>query len=207
MPVNEPPKLSKTAQKKAARQARQQSKQGRAKRNTSVSTSPTRSLEATAPQPPPPGSPGSQSNPVEIPPETESEMSAVLVDAEVPESASPSAADDVDTGSGPGINGHAPHSEHVPLESPPFSASGSSSKPAAFPTSPVDIAMRKASQSLAVSPLSLKAEAIDARPKASPATSAPEPDDQEAAEKTKKRQSFLVRTRWTFIMIGGFLRE
>ncbi|KAL5528160.1 CDS1 [Sanghuangporus sanghuang] len=202
--MNEPPKVSKTAQKKTSRQARQSKQEKKAKRSTSVSASPARSHATTDTQPPS-GSPGSQFNPVEIPPETESEMSAVLVDAEVPENASFSVSGDVATGPTPEVNGHAPHSETVPLDSPLFSATGSSSKPAAFPTSPVDIAMRKASQSLAVNPLSLKTEAIDARPRASSAISAPEPDEKEIAEKTKKRESFLVRTRWTFIMIGGFL--
>ncbi|EJD03321.1 phosphatidate cytidylyltransferase [Fomitiporia mediterranea MF3/22] len=63
--------------------------------------------------------------------------------------------------------------------------------------------MRKASQSLAVNPLNRTNESIDARPKAT--SPVPESHDKEAAEKTKKRQSFIVRTRWTFIMIGGFL--
>lgn len=195
--VNEPPKITKAAQKRAARQARQQPKQEKkAKQNASASVS-TASSPTNVENPLPPGSPGSQTNPVEILPETESEMSAVLVDAEPVSEGEP-----VAPAPAPALNGHAPYS-NAPLESPRVQTSPTSSKPPAFPTSPVDLAMRKASQSLAVNPLSRKTEDIEKRPKEQTQTS--DLGDKEAAEKTKKRQSFFVRTLWTLIMIGGFL--
>lgn len=86
--------------------------------------------------------------------------------------------------------------------------SASYSRPPAFPTSPMDMAMRTASQSLAVGPLGKKSEPDTPTRKAHIANAVVTAEaggkDQETQ---KKRQSFFVRTLWTLIMIGGFLRE
>lgn len=154
---------------------------------------------------------GTQSNPVEIPPETESDTSAVIVEvehAEEPSSAPlpPDAADEPM----PRLNGHipqtsAPRSQQSSVMAPPETASNGPSKPPAFPTSPVDMAMRTASQTLAVNPLSPKSELTRFQIPEAKKELAVASGDKESAEKTKKRQSFLVRTLWTLIMIGGFL--
>ena len=95
----------------------------------------------------------------------------------------------------PNTNGHAPHDSGP---SPKRHTSSSYVKPPAFPTPPLDMAMHQTPQSITVGPIERK----------------PDNDRQGVIEENtkeseviKKRRSFLVRTLWTLIMIGGFLCE
>ena len=116
----------------------------------------------------------------------------MLVDVEPSAQATTSASSAAVPEPAPVLNGHAPYSEApISENSPP----PTSSKPAAFPTSPVDIAMRKASQSLAVNPLNRKTEVIEGRPKANAPAPPPEAEDKEADIVSSETPATAVRGR------------
>ncbi|THH08384.1 hypothetical protein EW145_g2746 [Phellinidium pouzarii] len=196
--MNQSPKLTKTAQKKAARLARQHLKQEkRDKRDKSAGSG---SEEQTSGRDTPP--PGTQRNPVEILPEVESDTSAVFIEKPEEQRSVPAALTTLE--SEPASNGHISHT-NAPTQSVPIHPSSTIKKPTAFPISPIDLAMRRASRSLTDNPLARKpinTEAQAIEPTYVPAD--PEKSVKEA-ESVKKRQSFFVRTLWTLIMIAGFL--
>lgn len=212
----QPSKLTKTAQKKAARLARAQAKEAKKQRNASSSVNSERSPQITDRDSSPPGS---KANPVEIPPEPEvdsqtavqpqqQDASFVLEAAPPPKTAPafvPSPIPLAPPTPTPVSNGHAQHASQSTTSARP-STPASQNKPPAFPTSPVDMAMRRASQSFTVGPVGKKLDAPESPRMPQPLLSDAEKSAQDA-ENVKKRQSFLVRTLWTLIMIGGFLRK
>lgn len=155
---------------------------------------------------PSPSLPGSASNPVRIPPEPDYDVVSINSDHPHEEQLSDF---EPSTYSTPPLNGHAAHADErassaatVPY-SPP-----SSSRPQAFPTSPVDMAMRSASRNLAPDvPTKNTISDVDRSPLLRAPGTFPDTAEQKEkeAENTKKRQNVIVRTLWTLIMISGFL--
>jgi hypothetical protein len=105
-----------------------------------------------------------------------------------------------------GMNGHVHEADASEVRfEPPLAASTPPSRTSALPTSSTGTDTPIVSQASAN--VQTLPKSNDRRTEigevSKPAPSAP--TDSETAEKTKKRQSFLVRTLWTLIMIGGFL--
>ncbi|EPQ57213.1 hypothetical protein GLOTRDRAFT_39235 [Gloeophyllum trabeum ATCC 11539] len=131
---------------------------------------------------------GSESNPLEVQRDADNEGTSYPVEDKIP---SPSAA--------------LAQAAEPPIES------RTSASSAELPTAREDHIHTKSEEHPKLPPLNgaalhvPKDDAVESRAESESETSPSGDKKNEDAEKTKKRQSFFVRTLWTFIMIGGFI--
>lgn len=188
--------MTKSAQRKAARLARKQSKKG--KEGPSQSSEP---------------EPAAQQNGIDgLPNGDTSPSGSKAHPVEILESAPEVRGSDV------AVNGHVSHPLPDPEPVVPLPVTSSNGPPAVQPAPDHDNILPQTSQNQFVKVLELEKSEIADEPvvegkldpdsRAEQATAPVESvKAAKEAESAKKRQSFIERTLWTFVMIGGFLRE